>query len=614
MEEDFKINNTRLFHRAFKSKVDGYTAPSLNFKRPDGTLALNNKDNCEILANYFEELLNCDAPRDKLEIEKNPIQNVDSEPPDEVEVRKVINSLKNNKASGEDGVVAELWKIANDAFIAETTKLFQNIWREEKIPEDWLVALIHPLHKKGPKTDVNNYRGISLLPVTYKIFSKLLLNRLEPQIDPKLGEYQGGFRKGRSCPEQILSLKMIIKYYTARPKNIYISFVDFKKAYDSIDRGLLMEILREYGVDQKTLNLIGLTLINTTSKVKFRGEISRPFQIRTGLRQGDGLSPTLFNVVLDKIMKTLWTKNNSGAVIGTKNKNVKIKCLAFADDLALLAETEQEAIAQIDELKEIAERVGLQISFTKTEMMSTNKDFRRRTVKTKYGRIKTTKQFKYLGETISNNGVDKMAIEDRRLKLERLSFATRNIYNKKNLSTNAKLRHYNAVVKPVILYGVETASLMNLEGLLKIERRILRKIYGPKVVQGNYRLRSNKEIYENMEDLETTIRKRRLKFYGHMARMSPARLNRQIFDKINILKSQGGYTKQMREELGRLGITNEDCQDRNQFRERLFNIKVLVGRERRREGGEWTDERRAQQSERMREMWRRRKEESARRQ
>ena len=153
----------------------------------------------------------------------------------------------------------------------------------------------------------------------------------------------------------------------------------------------------------------------------------------------------------------------------------------------------------------------------------------KKTVKTKYGRIKVTKQFKYLGEIISTNGVDKEAMENRRLNLERLSFVTKDIYNKKNLSINAKLRHYDTVARPVILYGVETTTLTSLEKLLKIERKILRRIYGPKVVQGNYGLRSNKDIYKKTEDLETTIRKRRIRFYGHMVRMDPTRIKRNKF-------------------------------------------------------------------------------------
>lgn len=610
MEKDFKCNNTRDFYGKFKRKIQGYVAPSLSFKRKDGTTAIGNTENCKILAEYFQELLNCERPQEKMDFEFTT-QNPDSERPDEEEVRKAISMLKNNKASGEDGVIGEMWKLANNQFVTETTKLFRKIWEEEKIPMDWLTALIHPLHKKGPKNDVNNYRGISLLPVTYKIFSRLLLNRLEPQVDSLLGEYQGGFRKGRSCAEQILCLKMILKHYnTKTQKNIFISFVDFKKAYDSIDRDTLFDTLKEYHVDQKTINLIKLTLKDTISKVKFRGEVSDPFKIKTGVRQGDGLSPTLFNIVLDKIMRTLWENNNSGANLGTKNQRVQIKCLAFADDLALFAESEEEAIEQINQLKEIAEKTGLQISFPKTEIMTSDKTYSRRSVQTKYGKVKVVDNFKYLGENISKNGTDKKSLQNKKEKLEQLNRMTKNIYNKKNLSINTKLKHYVTVIRPVILYGMETNNLAGMESMLKEERRILRRIYGPRIVDGEYRLKSNKEIYQKIENLEVAVREKRLRFYGHMVRMNAARLNKQIFDKLWKQKTTG-YTTQIKRDLDTYQITDSDCKDRELFRKKLFEMrKNVVQMKERRVGTKWTKERKEQFSKCMKTYWQKRKKEN----
>ena len=116
--------------------------------------------------------------------------------------------------------------------------------------------------------------------------------------------------------------------------------------------------MKEYQVDPKTINLIKLTLTNTISRVKFLGDVSEPFQVETGLRQGDSLSPMLFNLVLDKVMRTFWEKNDSSAKIGTKNQNLTIKCLAFTDDLALFAESEEDAIHQMNQLKETARKSG----------------------------------------------------------------------------------------------------------------------------------------------------------------------------------------------------------------------------------------------------------------
>lgn len=131
--------------------------------------------------------------------------------------------------------------------------------------------------------------------------------RIQEQLDCELGEYQGGFRPGRSCPDQIISLKWIMKHHRVRNKKLVITFVDFKKASDSIHWESLLNILKEFGLHPKLIRLIGITLKNTKSKVRFGNELSKPFDINTGLRQGDGLSPLLFNCVLEIIMRE-WNK------------------------------------------------------------------------------------------------------------------------------------------------------------------------------------------------------------------------------------------------------------------------------------------------------------------
>ncbi|XP_066906047.1 uncharacterized protein [Halyomorpha halys] len=203
-------------------------------------------------------------------------------------------------------------------------------------------------------------------------------------------------------------------------------------------------------------------------------------------------------------------------MVGNKNNHIKVICLAFADDLALLAESEEEAISQINTLQIIAEQAGQKISYEKKELMTTEVNFKKKIVNTEYGKIKVTRKFKYLGEIICHNGSEKESIREKSTKLENLSFQRAPIYNKKNLSSNAKLRHYNVVIRTVILYRVETTCLPSLEKLLKIERRILRKIYGPRKTPEGYRVRFNEEIYRKIKDLETEMRIRRLMLYGHM--------------------------------------------------------------------------------------------------
>lgn len=616
IDQNFKRNETREYYKTFKRKLNGYKPPSLCFQRKDGTLATSNEENCNILADYFTNLLNCDKPKSPI-ITKEPLFRCpQSKPPDKDEIKRHIAHLKNNKAPGEDSVVAELWKYAPEESVEILQKQIEKIWNEESLPEDWKMALIHPLHKKGSMKNINNYRGISLLPVTYKILSLAILERLEAQVEHQIGEYQGGFRKSRSTAEQIQNLKTVIRYCTLRSKQYVSVFVDFKKAYDSIDREVLLNILNEFGVDLKLLALIRATLTDTKSKVKFLGCLSDSFEVKTGVRQGDGLSPMLFNCVLEKIIRTWRTRlmetDYSPLRIGAKCKGIVVDCLAFADDIAILSNDIETARVQIELLKEIAEQTGLQISFEKTEVMTNIKEAPPK-LWTKYGEINRVDKFKYLGEVIMKNGLDKEALRERIRKLEIAYQTSRTIYNKKCLSQNTKIHHYETVLKPVVMYAAETLSLNADKGLLeeleKKERRIIRGIMGSKYKNGIHQKRSNKEVYGKIEKITDTIRKRRARFYGHLKRMDGNRLTKKIFHFFDSkLKTTMTWFRNTKEDLHALEIKPEDAFDRDLFRKKIVTNGINRDEQpKRKRGAPWTDERKQAHSQRMKELWAQRK-------
>lgn len=609
IEKDFRNYNTRDYYRTFKKQLTGYTTQNLTFRKTDNTLALNNKENCEILAQYFKELLNCPTPTNRYAYNQTQTPNPESPPPTQEEIQHHIKRLKNNRTSGEDGIIAELLKNLGPKALEELTHIITNIWTTETIPDDWKCALIHPLHKKGDKTDVNNYRGISLLQVTYKVLSACLLKRTQEQLEHKIGEYQAGFRPGRSCVEQILNLKNVLKMKALRNRPIVCTFIDFKKAYDSIDRQSLFDILEEQGLDGKTLRLIKQTLTDTVSKVKFMGEISEPFHINTGVRQGDGLSPLLFNLALDKVIKE-WEqllKEQEKWIpikLGRNRDNLEVNCLAFADDLALLGPDEATAVAQIETLKECAERIGLQVSFEKTQFMASRPQPQK--LHTRYGIINRVPYFKYLGETIGPTGDEKQAQEVRLQKIKRALGTTQKIYNKKCLSIHTKVQHYNTVIKPEILYASETLIMnrkKHMEDIQKEERKIIRKILGPRRTEEGYRLQHNATVQE-YSNITEDIRKRRLRFYGHVMRLPPHRLTRRIVEHLTLIKSTTPWMKQIKIDLEQAKIT--DTQDRNTYRRLIHEWKPApeVRTQRR---PKMTEEQKKMISERMKEWWKNRR-------
>lgn len=151
-----------------------------------------------------------------------------------------MHRLKNHKSPGEDCIQAELLKKGED--VIWIWKVISKVWATETLPDDWKVAVC-PIHKKKDKQDCNNYRGISLLNVVYKKFSNCVLDRIKEKADQIIGHYQGGFRTDRSTTDQIFIIRQLYQKSWEFYKEIHTLYVDFKKAYDSIHRESLLNII-----------------------------------------------------------------------------------------------------------------------------------------------------------------------------------------------------------------------------------------------------------------------------------------------------------------------------------------------------------------------------------
>ena len=161
----------------------------------------------------------------------------------------------------------------------------------------------HSYSKKGDLTIPTNYRGISLLPIAAKIYNKLILNRLRPKLEPILRKNQNGVRPGRSTLGQILTLCRIIEEITFCNKTAALIFVDFSKAFDSVNREKMFEILGLYGIPTETIEAIKVLYTNTRSSIITPDGETESFDILSGILQGDTLAPFLFIIVIDYIMR-----------------------------------------------------------------------------------------------------------------------------------------------------------------------------------------------------------------------------------------------------------------------------------------------------------------------
>ena len=135
--------------------------------------------------------------------------------------------------------------------------LFDAIWHEEEVPEDWKSQLLIPLHKKGSRTICDNYRGIALLSTPSKVFTKAILNRVKPRTDLLLRESQCGFRSRRGCADHLFSVRTLMEKAREFHRPLYICFIDLQKAYDSINREALWSILQSsYHLLAKLISII----------------------------------------------------------------------------------------------------------------------------------------------------------------------------------------------------------------------------------------------------------------------------------------------------------------------------------------------------------------------
>ena len=219
------------------------------------------------------------------------------------EVEFIIDKSKNGKAVGPDLLPYECMKNKKSKEIL--TSLFEKIFRSCLAPTLWLRSLIKPI-PKGSHLDQRlpvNFRSISLISTVGKLFTGLINKRISTFIETNdlLVDEQNGFRAKRSCEDHIFALSSILNATKAKKLDTYACFVDFMKAFDSVHHKLLLYKLYSIGVRGTMYNMVKAMYTNATSAVQIKNFTTNWFPIKTGIRQGDSLSPTLFAIFINDL-------------------------------------------------------------------------------------------------------------------------------------------------------------------------------------------------------------------------------------------------------------------------------------------------------------------------
>jgi len=358
--------------------------------------------------------------------------------------------------------------------------IIQRVIETHTMPEEWKKSMVMPLPKKGDLTQCSNYRGIALLCVGYKVLSYFIAGRLAPLAHPTIGSYQGGFMPGRSTVDQISVLRRILEHRYERGVNTYILFVDFAKAYGSVHRPSLYDILASPPISapRQLLDLIRVTQEGTKCAVRFHGSLFQFFDVASGVKQGEPVAPMLFNIALQGVVGELHQEQRHPELLE------RPVLLAYADDIAIVAATKQEEARVGEALEANAARVGLKIS-PKTEFKAVSRNSPDPTHGNNIDVGGTVFQriadLKYLGSTINERNDIAVEVRARTLAGLRSLHALGRAYKSSNLSVAAKARMWTTVGRPAVTYATQTLALTAAqEARFAIaENNALRRIAGP---------------------------------------------------------------------------------------------------------------------------------------
>ena len=241
-----------------------------------------------------------------------------SSPITDEEVVKSINQLKWSKAAGRNGIPPSFYKSALSSLVPYLKDLFNAIFDNGEFPSIWNIGMIVPLFKSGNVSDPSNYRGISLLNISGKLFATILERRLRAWVDINelLDEGQAGFRPEYSTTDNLFTLQSLCTKYLSRSGGrFYCAFIDFKKAFDSVDRKKLLFLLHTKGCHGKMYNILRSMYESVSSCVRSSSGITETFDTSTGVRQGCVLSPLLFNFFINELVISSYESSNNGVFI-----------------------------------------------------------------------------------------------------------------------------------------------------------------------------------------------------------------------------------------------------------------------------------------------------------
>ncbi len=368
-----------------------------HFSRPpidntENKFEFDSNHEAEIM-NFFTKFYQHGAPDD---CKNDEIRDILDSVISEEEIYAALRKLKYGKSPGLDGVPIDLFKSLDKELMPMLTKLFNYIVEMGNFPENWASGCINPVPKNSSPEAADQFRRISVLPAVNKIFDTIVNTRfkfIEAAFNLK-DPFNGGFEANSMTSDNIFILNGLIEKSKCDNKPLFVCFIDFKRAFDVLNRVFMFAKLIKQGFSCKMLDVIISMYAKTSSVIKWQGFLSDIFRDTMGVNQGGVTSPFLFKSFLKDLASDLDPE------LGIKVFNNFLAHVLWADDLFLVSDSAEKMQKQLDNLSAYCSKWQLVVNTMKTKILTFGKispKDRKFTFKLKNEIVEIVKDYSYLG-------------------------------------------------------------------------------------------------------------------------------------------------------------------------------------------------------------------------
>ena len=466
----------RMFKQGLVDQLErlSQTDPNSYWKLVEKLKDYEKKDQTSYIAldswvDYFKELystntdpahepFHADILNELKSLEKSPIFNELNFKINNDEILQAINKLKVSTAAGYDRISGEMIKLGKDAFLPLLSKLFNNIFLSGSYPELWRNCVVTPIFKKGDPYDPNNYRGISVNCTLSKVYNSILNNRLTKFCDKHklISDSQIGFKKKARTIDHVFVVNTLFESFCKNGKKLYLCFIDFKKAYDSVWRdGLLYKLLKNE-IGGLFYSQIKSLYSSDKIYVKTQGNIDGGFSSCKGVKQGDTLSPLLFNLYINEITDIFNNHPDSPILNGRP-----INCLLYADDLVLISTSKEGLQSHLDSLSSFCIKWKLNVNLSKSKVLIMNRSGRLITDNFSYQgtTLECVKMYPYLGIPITNSFSFNHISQFFKNKGMKAAAKLKRMLLNCDVNKKLSMKLFDQLITPICLYGCELWGL-----------------------------------------------------------------------------------------------------------------------------------------------------------